>query len=46
MLPHQPVKSVGDKKREIPSELLSRVRELAAKQAKKQAQDGRTRHGH
>ena len=45
MLPHQPVKNAGDKKREIPPELLARVRELAAKQAKKQAQDGRSRNG-
>lgn len=45
MLPHQPVKSAGDKKREIPPELLARVRELAAKQAKKVAQDGRSRNG-
>lgn len=45
MLPHQPVKSAGDKKREIPPELLARVRELAAKQAKKAAQDGRSRNG-
>lgn len=44
MLPHQPVKNAGDKKREIPLGLLARVRELAAKQAKKaQAQDGRSR---
>ena len=43
MLPHQPVKSAGDKKREIPPALLARVRELAAKQAKKAAQDGRSR---
>ena len=43
MLPHQPVKSAGDKKREIPAELLARVRELAAKQAKKAALDGRGR---
>jgi len=45
MLPHQPVKNAGDKKREIPPELLARVRELAAKHAKKQTQDGRNRHG-
>ena len=43
MLPHQPVKSAGDKKREIPAELLARVRELAAKQAKKAALDQRGR---
>ena len=43
MLPHQPVKSAGDKKREIPAELLARVRELAAKQAKNAALDGRGR---
>ena len=30
---------------EIPPELLARVRELAAKQAKKVAQDGRSRNG-
>jgi hypothetical protein len=41
MLLHQPVKNAGDKKREIPPELLARVRELAAKQVKKQAQDSR-----
>jgi hypothetical protein len=41
MLPHQPAKSAGDKKREIPSGLLQRVRDLAAKQAKKAAADGR-----
>ena len=45
MLPHQPVKSAGDKKREIPAELLNRVRDLAAKQAKKAAADGRSRTG-
>ena len=45
MLPHQPVKNAGDKKREIPPELLARVRELAEKHAKKQTQDGRNRHG-
>jgi hypothetical protein len=33
MLPHQPSKNAGDKKREIPMELLNRVRDLAAKQA-------------
>ena len=43
MLPHQPAKSAGDKKREIPAELLARVRDLAAKQAKKAAADGRSR---
>jgi len=45
MLPQQPVKTAGDKKREIPSELLARVRDLAAKQVKKQAQDARGKHG-
>ena len=45
MLPHQPAKSAGDKKREIPAELLARVRDLAAKQAKKAAADGRSRVG-
>ena len=45
MLPHQPAKSAGDKKREIPPELLARVRDLAAKQAKKAAADGRSRVG-
>ena len=45
MLPQQPVKTAGDKKREIPSELLVRVRDLAAKQVKKQAQDARGKHG-
>jgi len=39
------VKSAGDKKREIPAELLNRVRDLAAKQAKKAAADGRSRTG-
>ena len=37
MLPQQSVKTVGDKKREIPQELLAKVRELAAKQAKAKA---------
>ena len=37
MLPAQSVKTVGDKKREIPQELLAKVRELAAKQAKAKA---------
>jgi len=37
MLPQQSVKTVSDKKREIPQELLAKVRELAAKQAKAKA---------
>jgi len=37
MLPAQSIKTVGDKKREIPQELLAKVRELAAKQAKAKA---------
>jgi len=41
MLPQQSVKTVGDKKREIPQELLAKVRELAAKQAKMKAASGR-----
>ena len=45
MLPHQPLKTAGDKKREIPADLLTRVRDLASKQGKKAAQDGRVRSG-
>ena len=41
MLPQQSVKTVGDKKREIPQELLARVRELAAKQVKMKAAGAR-----
>ncbi|KAK3270828.1 mitogen-activated protein kinase tyrosine protein phosphatase sdp1 [Cymbomonas tetramitiformis] len=45
MLPNPPTPKSGDKKREIPPSLLSRVRELAARAARSRPPDGRSNRG-